>query len=83
MSSCEMRFLDYDARTNRGVIRWELFLHPEVREVLLTPREDTLCVVFRGRMNPTQWTATLTDAGFPTPAFGSTAASSREGITAS
>lgn len=82
MSSCEMRFLDYDARTNRGVIRWELFLHPEVREVLLTPRGDTLCVVFRGPMNPTQWAATLTDAGFPIPVFESAVKSSREGITA-
>jgi hypothetical protein len=83
MSSCEMRFSDYDARSNRGPIRWELFLHPEVRDVLLTSREDTLRVVFRGLMNPVRWAATLAEAGFPVPVFGSAAATSREGIATS
>ncbi|HUE27773.1 MAG TPA: hypothetical protein VMP89_13440 [Solirubrobacteraceae bacterium] len=73
MSSCEMRFPDYDARANRGLIRWELFLYPGVRDVLVTPREDTLRVLFRGPIDPTRWTATLTDAGFPAPVFGSAA----------
>ena len=67
MDSCLMRFPDYDARSNRGLIRWELFLHPEVRDVLLTSRRDTLCVVYRGAMDPTRWAATLSRAGFPTP----------------
>ena len=83
MSSCDVRFPGYDARSNRGLIRWELFLHPEVRDVLLTPREDTLRVVFRGPMNPIRWAATLTEAGFPSPRFGSPGATSREGIAAS
>lgn len=75
MNICAMRFVGYDARSNRGRIRWELFLHPEVRDVLLTPRADTLHVVYRGKLDPLGWAATLTDAGFPTPSFGDPAAS--------
>ncbi len=82
MSSCEMRFQGYDARSNRGLIRWELFLHSEVRDVLLTPRKDTLRVVFRGPVNPTGWAETLTEAGFPSPVFGSADVTAREEITA-
>ena len=69
MRRCEMRFPGYDARGNRGAIRWELFLHPDVRDVLLTPSEDTLCVVSRGEPDPTRWAETLTAAGFPQPLF--------------
>jgi hypothetical protein len=65
-----MRFPGYDARSNRGRIRWELFLHPEVRDVLLTPRADTLCVVYQGELNRLSWAATLTEAGLPMPSFG-------------
>jgi hypothetical protein len=69
MESCEMRIPGYDARSHRGWIRWELFLHHEVRDVLLTPRHDSLRVVYRGDPDPDGWTATLTAAGFPTPRF--------------
>jgi hypothetical protein len=69
MKNCEMRIPGYDARSNRGSIRWELFLHDEVRDVLLTPRDDSLRVVYRGEPEPDAWTATLTAAGFPTPCF--------------
>ena len=48
MKNCKMRVPGYDARAQRGWIRWELFLHDEVRDVLPTPRDDTLCVVYRG-----------------------------------
>lgn len=82
MNSCEMRFPDYDARTTRGLIRWELFLHPEVRDVVPTSRGDTLCVVFRGSMNPAGWSKTLTDAGFPAPVFVRVMATSAEGPAA-
>ena len=69
MSNCEMRFQGYDARSNRGLIRWELFLHREVVDVLLTSRGDTLCVVYHGEPDPARWRTTLKDAGFPTPRF--------------
>ena len=78
MQTCEMRFPGYDARAQRGLIRWELFLHPEVRDVLLTAREDTLCVVYRGDPQPGAWSATLVDAGFPQPAFGAADPRSRD-----
>jgi len=82
MNSCDMRFPDYDARSNRGLIRWELFLHSEVRDVLLTSREDTLLIVFRGSVNPTGWAKTLVEAGFPAPVFRGVAAASAEGSAA-
>jgi hypothetical protein len=72
MKNCEMRIPGYGARSNRGSIRWELFLHDEVRDVLLTPRDDSLRVVYRGEPDPDGWTATLTAAGFPRPCFGET-----------
>ena len=69
MKNCEMRIPGYDARADRGWIRWELFLHKEIRDVLPTLRDDTLCVVYRGDPDPQGWTATLTAAGFPSPCF--------------
>lgn len=69
MRTCDMRFPGFDARSNRGRIRWELFTHRDVAGVLLTLREDTLCVVFHGEPNPHGWARTLCDAGFPRPVF--------------
>ena len=73
MRTCEMEFPGFDARSHRGVIRWELFLYPEVRDVRLTPRPDTLLVVFRGQLDPSAWAKTLGDAGLPVPRFASPA----------
>ena len=70
MRSYQMCFPDFDARANRGSIRWELFLDRDVRDVLLTPRADTLCVVFRGEPDPVGWAQRLVEAGFPEPYFG-------------
>ena len=67
MRTYEMWFPGFDARTNRGRIRWELFLHRDVRDVLLTTRDDTLLVVFRGEPDPTGWARTLRQAGLPEP----------------
>ena len=69
MRTCDMRFPGFDARSNRGRIRWELFTHRDVADVLLTLREDTLCVVFRGAPNPVGWARTLSEAGLPRPRF--------------
>jgi hypothetical protein len=69
MSNFEMRFPGYDARSHRGLIRWELFLYRDVRDVLLTQRDDTLCVVYRGERDPIGWAQTLNEAGFPRPRF--------------
>jgi hypothetical protein len=67
VDNCDIRFHGYDARSNRGLIRWELFLHRAVRDVLLTPRSDTLRVLYRGEPDPAAWALTLTVAGFPAP----------------
>jgi hypothetical protein len=67
MRAYEMRFPGFDARSNLGPIRWELFLHRDVRDVVPTPRHDTLCVVFRGELDPAGWAQTLAEAGLPRP----------------
>jgi hypothetical protein len=69
MRTCEMRFPGFDARSNRGLIRWELFVDHDLRDVLMTSRDDTLCVVFVGEPRFTEWTRVLTEAGFPRPQF--------------
>lgn len=73
MNNCELRVPGFDAASERGPIRWELFLHRDVREVLLTvPRSDTLQVVHRGPAAPDAWSVTLREAGFPEPVFSTT-----------
>ena len=69
MRSYEMRFPGFEARSNLGAIRWELFVHRDVRDVVLSPRHDTFCVVFRGEPDPAGWAQTLAEAGFPRPVF--------------
>lgn len=69
MNTCELRFPGFDAASERGPICWELFLHRDVRDVLLTPRPDTLQVVHRGSASPEAWLATLREAGFPEAVF--------------
>ena len=69
MRTCEMRFPGFDARSNRGLIRWELFVDHDLRDVLMTSRDDALCVVFLGEPRFTEWTRVLTEAGFPRPEF--------------
>lgn len=70
MRRCEMRFPGFDARSNRGVIRWELFSDHDIKDVLLTSREDALCVIFLGEPREVEWARILTDAGLPRPEFG-------------
>lgn len=70
MNTTNVRFPGYDARSERGSIRWELFLDWDVREVLMTPRADTLKVIHRADPNPVAWTKTLKAASFPEPIIG-------------
>jgi hypothetical protein len=69
MPRCEMRFPGFDARSSRGMIRWELFVDHDLRDVLLTSRGDALCLVFLGEPRFTEWTRILTEAGLPRPEF--------------
>ena len=77
MRTCDMRFPGFDARSNRDLIRRELVTHHDVIDVLLTLRDDTLCVVFRGAPDPVGWARTLSEAGFPRPRF----AGPRDGVS--
>jgi hypothetical protein len=67
MNKSELRFPGFDAASEHGPIRWELFLDWDVRAVLQTPRRDTLLILHRGTADPERWSAILRDAGFPTP----------------
>jgi hypothetical protein len=51
------------AQRDPRVVRWELFVFSDVRDVLPTPRPDTVVVVHRGPAQPAQWLAALRDAG--------------------
>lgn len=70
MNTCPIQFPGYDARAERGAIRWELFLDQNIRNVLRTERADTLRIVFNEAAVPAAWAKLLTDAGFPEPLFG-------------
>jgi hypothetical protein len=45
------------------VVRWELFVFSDVRDVVPTPRRDTVVVAHRGPARPNDWMAALAEAG--------------------
>jgi hypothetical protein len=45
------------------VVRWELFVFSDVRDVLPTPRRETVVVVHRGPTRRAEWLAALKTAG--------------------
>ena len=51
------------AQHDPRVVRWELFVFSDVRDVLPTPRADTVVVVHRGPAQPARWLVALQDAG--------------------
>jgi hypothetical protein len=51
------------AQHDPRVVRWELFVFSDVRDVLPTARPDTIVVVHRGTAQPAQWLAALHDVG--------------------
>lgn len=51
------------AKHDPRVVRWELFVFSDVRDVLPTPRRDTVVVVHRGPAQRDHWIAALTAAG--------------------
>jgi hypothetical protein len=51
------------AQHDPRVVRWELFVFSDVRDVRPTARPDTVVVVHRGVPQPAQWLATLHDVG--------------------
>jgi hypothetical protein len=68
MNTSELRFPDgFDAADERGSIRWQLFLHRDVRDVETTVRPDTLRVLHHGAPDLAGWTASLAEEGYPAP----------------
>lgn len=55
-----------------AVVRWELFVLPDVRDVRPSPIADTVVVVHRGGPRPAAWREALRTAGIGTgqPAAG-------------
>jgi hypothetical protein len=51
------------ARHDPRVVRWELFVFSDVRDVLPTPRPETIVVAHRGPARPDEWLAALATAG--------------------
>ena len=51
------------ARHDSRLVRWELFVFSDVRDVLPTPRPGTVVVVHRGRARTDDWLAALKAAG--------------------
>ena len=47
-------------------LRWELFIFPDVRDVLATSSRDRVLVLHRGAAQPERWLQALDDAGFGT-----------------
>lgn len=65
MNTSDLRFpVSSNAAAHHARIRWELFVHRDVQDVLLTLRRDTLRVVHRGPADHAAWGATLAAAGF-------------------
>lgn len=70
MHASDLSFPTFPAATHRASIRWALFTHPEIRDVLPTLHADTLRVLHDGPIDATAWGATLIAAGFPAPHVG-------------
>jgi hypothetical protein len=51
------------AQHDPRVVRWELFVFSDVRDVLPTSKPDSVVVVHRGPAQPAQWLAALQEAG--------------------
>jgi len=51
------------AQHDPRVVRWELFVFSDVRDVLPTIKPDAVVVVHRGPAQPAQWLAALREAG--------------------
>jgi len=51
------------AREDGRLVRWELFVFSDVRDVLPTPRRDTVVVAHRGPARTEEWLAALRLAG--------------------
>jgi hypothetical protein len=51
------------ARHDSRLVRWELFVFSDVRDVLPTSRPGTVSVVHRGRARTDDWLAALKAAG--------------------
>lgn len=65
MNTSDLRFPpSSNAAAHHAAIRWALFVHRDVQDVLLTLRRDTLRVVHRGPADHAAWSATLSARGF-------------------
>jgi hypothetical protein len=51
------------ARHDWRVVRWELFVFSDVRDVLPTPRPETVAVAHRGPARTDKWLRALAAAG--------------------
>ena len=68
MNSCELRFPTcFDAAAGLSAVRWQLFLHPAIREVAPAARSYAVVVRHDGDPDPEGWASSLAGAGLPRP----------------
>lgn len=70
MHASDLSFPTFPAAAHHASIRWALFVHPEIRDVLPTLHADTLRVLHDGPIAADAWGATLVAAGYPVPRIG-------------
>ena len=65
MQTCQIYVSKGRDRVNE--IRSELFVFPEILDVFITGRPDSLVVVCRGRPRPAEWLRALRTVGYDLP----------------
>jgi hypothetical protein len=66
MKSYEVRIRGLGAASSLAAARWELFVFPEVRDLLPWSGRDRFVVLFEGeRPDPSAWCRVLSAAGYP------------------
>jgi hypothetical protein len=65
----ELRVRGIEDERRLAALRWDLFVFPEVRDVVQTPRAETVAVLYEGgHPDPEAWSAALKEAGYDAPA---------------
>ena len=71
LSAYELRISGLDQLVSFGVARWELFVFPEVRDLVRGQGRHRFIVLYEGdQPDPEAWCRVLTDAGYPAEPLG-------------
>jgi len=71
MKSYEVRIRGLRDASSLAAARWELFVFPEVRDLLPWSGSDRFIVLYEGeRLDPTAWCRLLSATGYPAQPIG-------------